>query len=245
MSPWFARAALTSSGREASILLRLSPAESPYSAAPLQQPSNGDRAGIDLARMVACWPHAFVITDSSGRIEYANGAFLDMVQLGSESMVIGENLGRWLNRPGANFKSLLATIGATRVIRSAPTVLHSELGFETDVELAVAAIGTSASQRIGVMLIDVSRRILQPPDDAKSKFAPLNGSTGRQTLRQVTRSAVAMIEREYIRSALAAADNNRTATAESLGLSRQGLYAKLTRYGLLEEVPIRREVEGG
>jgi DNA-binding NtrC family response regulator len=85
------------------------------------------------------------------------------------------------------------------------------------------------------MLTDVSRRIAPAGEKLDDIVALMSGSLGKRTLRQVTREAVAMIERQYLESALQAADDNRTAAAESLGLSRQSLYAKLSRYGLLED----------
>jgi DNA-binding NtrC family response regulator len=43
---------------------------------------------------------------------------------------------------------------------------------------------------------------------------------------------VTVIEHHYIETALDLTRGNRKAAAELLGLSRQGLYAKLARYGL-------------
>jgi DNA-binding NtrC family response regulator len=45
---------------------------------------------------------------------------------------------------------------------------------------------------------------------------------------------VAQTEREYLEQALRQNDNNRTRTAQALGLSRVGLYKKLRRLGLME-----------
>jgi DNA-binding NtrC family response regulator len=51
-------------------------------------------------------------------------------------------------------------------------------------------------------------------------------------LKQLVQAAVSVVERHYVEAALQITEGNRTAAAERLGLSRQSLYAKLSRYGL-------------
>ncbi len=50
---------------------------------------------------------------------------------------------------------------------------------------------------------------------------------------------VAQSEKEMLQEALRAHDNNRTATAKALGLSRVGLYKKLRRLGILQSHPAK------
>ena len=50
-----------------------------------------------------------------------------------------------------------------------------------------------------------------------------------------------VLECRYIEAALGLTSGNRTAAAELLGLSRQGLYAKLNKYGLDAEGENRAE----
>jgi transcriptional regulator PpsR len=61
---------------------------------------------------------------------------------------------------------------------------------------------------------------------------PALAPAGKTPLKMLVRAAVAVVERHYVESALAITEGNRTAAAERLGLSRQSLYAKLSRYGL-------------
>ena len=53
-----------------------------------------------------------------------------------------------------------------------------------------------------------------------------------------------LLEQYLIRKAIAAADGRKAAAARRLGLSRQGLYKKIKRYGMLDLVESRKEVEG-
>jgi len=53
-------------------------------------------------------------------------------------------------------------------------------------------------------------------------------------LKDLVRDSTDMIEKLCIEAALEITGDNRASAAEILGLSRQGLYAKLRRYGLGE-----------
>ena len=57
---------------------------------------------------------------------------------------------------------------------------------------------------------------------------------GRVPLKQLVRESTDMIERLCIEAALELTGDNRASAAEILGLSRQGLYAKLHRHGIAE-----------
>ena len=60
----------------------------------------------------------------------------------------------------------------------------------------------------------------------------LSDGLGRVPLKSLVSEAVSIVECHYIESALALTDGNRSAAAKMLGLSRQSLYMKLTRYGI-------------
>ena len=61
------------------------------------------------------------------------------------------------------------------------------------------------------------------------QFADL---VGRVPLKNLVRETTDLIERLCIEAALELTRDNRASAADMLGLSRQGLYAKLRRYGL-------------
>ena len=51
-------------------------------------------------------------------------------------------------------------------------------------------------------------------------------------LKDIVRDSTTLIERLCIEAALKLTDDNRASAAEILGLSRQGLYSKLKRFGI-------------
>ena len=63
----------------------------------------------------------------------------------------------------------------------------------------------------------------------------LTRQIGKTTLRKLVDDTIAVVEQRYIEAALDLTGGNRTAAAELLGLSRQSLYVKLSRYCLEED----------
>ena len=57
---------------------------------------------------------------------------------------------------------------------------------------------------------------------------------GRLPLKDIVRETTDLIEQLCIEAALELTGDNRASAAEMLGLSRQSLYIKLRRFGLIE-----------
>jgi transcriptional regulator PpsR len=177
-------------------------------------------------------PDAFAVIDRDGVIRRVNRAFLDLVQVGAEGAVLGERLGRWLSRPGADVTVLLANLHRHGSVRMFATGVQGELGGETDVE--ISAVGSPAARPayIALLIRDVGRG-LTSHDSAvslQSALAAVVEQTGKTSLRMLVRDTVGLVERHYIGAALQLAEGNRTAAADILGLSRQGFYKKLAQY---------------
>ena len=154
------------------------------------------------------------------------------MQVGAEGAVLGERLGRWLSRPGADLTVLLANLHRHGSVRMFATGVQGELGGETDVE--ISAVGSPAARPayIALLIRDVGRR-LTSHDSAvslQSALAAVVEQTGKTSLRMLVRDTVGLVERHYIGAALQIAEGNRTAAADILGLSRQGFYKKLAQY---------------
>ena len=179
-------------------------------------------------------PDGFVVINREGVIRRANQTFLDMVEVGAKSSVLGERLGRWLWRPGADLAVLLATVQRQGYVRLFSTGLRGELGSEIEVEISASGTGEDDGRHIALLLRDVTRR-LHPVADANrlmTALGPIAEQIGKTSLRKLVGDTVEIVERHYVRAALDLAGGNRTAAAGLLGLSRQSLYAKLNRYDI-------------
>ena len=224
--PWFVRASQMTSSPGPVFLLQLAPASG-------VQPAEPRDAALPLDELVDRLPDGFLVLDHQGIIRRANRAFLDLVQLGAEAPVVGERLGRWLSRPGANLTVLLANLHRHGAVRKFNTTIHGELGIDTEVEIAASGNADGRSKYFGVLIRDVSRAAAAPDEDAllSTALGAITDQIGKTPLLEMVRRTAATVERQVIEAALRRAEGNRTAAAELLGLSRQSLYAKLNRYG--------------
>ncbi len=186
-------------------------------------------------------PDGFVAIDTEGNVLRANRSFLDLAQLGSEASVLGERLDRWLAQPGMDLDVLLNTVAQHGEVRLLPATLTGSLGTEVDVEISGAGsqsgVGERGGRAIGLIIRDVGRRVLASGEAAalRAALGALANDVGRVPLPTMVRNTAALVERACIERALRLSNNNRTAAADALGLSRQSLYAKLERYGLIED----------
>jgi transcriptional regulator PpsR len=224
---WMMRATLVTSEPWPLFLLQLAPAGKALSIV-----DQGETPSIE--DLIEQTPDGFVVFNQDGIILRANQAFLDLVQVGSKNSAIGERLSRWLWRPGADAGVLLAHVNRHRQVRMFSTVVHSELGTETEVEISAAGESETDSHTIAAVFRDVSRRLHASAgnDTLRTSLASISEQVGKTPLRKLVRNTVSVVEQHYVKAALELAEGNRTAAAEILGLSRQSLYAKLNRYGL-------------
>jgi transcriptional regulator PpsR len=185
--------------------------------------------------VVAQQPDAFLISDIDGRVQFANPAFLDMVQLASEEQARGEPLERWLGRPGVDFNLLTAHLREHGSIRLFATTLRGTYGATVDVEISGVSVPDGDHPCLGFTMRDVGQRVATERLGAKARPRSMEQVTelvGRVPLKELVRESSDVIERLCIEAALELTDDNRASAAEILGLSRQSLYAKLRRYGL-------------
>ncbi|PWJ21711.1 transcriptional regulator PpsR [Jannaschia seohaensis] len=178
---------------------------------------------------------AIVLTDGEGRIQRANDSFLTMMEIDSLTELRGRTLSELLVRGGVDLKVLhdggQAMPLATRLV--------TRFGSHLPVEVTCAGpIGAGH----GYVFRESSRSAALDGEAAPSDG--LNGLgadasrvqmlVGSAPLRDIVASMTDVIEKQCIETAIELTDNNRVAAAEMLGLSRQSLYVKLRKYGLLQ-----------
>ena len=224
---WTLRATLVTSEQSPLFVLQLAPVGA---TAPVTKPNHAP----SLDALIEQTPDAFIVFSEGGIINLANQAFLDLVQVGSKNSVIGSPLSRWLWRPGADVAALVSHVNRNRLVRMFSTVVHGELGTETEVEISAVGDRETKPENIAAVVRDVSRRLKASAgsDSLRVALGSIGEQVGKTPLRKLVRNTVSVVEQHYVKAALELAEGNRTAAAEILGLSRQSLYAKLNRYGL-------------
>jgi transcriptional regulator PpsR len=196
------------------------------------------RARPEDARRLAvleAMPEPFVVTDPERRVVSANAAFVDLVQIASEAQTLGEPLDRWIGRQGVDLDVLYANLKTHGVVRRFSTLSRGEFGTSEDVEIAAASALDGAQTVYGFTIrrtgegAGLDRLGGRELPRTVEQFADL---VGRVPLKNLVRETTDLIERLCIEAALELTKDNRASAAEMLGLSRQGFYAKLRRYGL-------------
>lgn len=210
-----------------SALLRLSP----------EQPNQGAAriAGANALDVIEHLPEGFVVTDPGRRILAANAAFLDLAQLATEEQARGERLDRWLGREETEAQALFSTLGDHGSVRHFATILRGRYGSVEDVEVAAVSVAGGDQPCLGFTIRSTPRRAA--PNFSGVRELPrsveqMTELVGRVSMKNLVRETTDLIERLCIEAALRITRDNRASAAEMLGLSRQGLYAKLRRYGI-------------
>ncbi len=179
-------------------------------------------------------PEAFVVTDGDGVIRSVNSAFLDMAGLVNESAAIGQGLDQWLGRAGVDFGVLKSSMREGGVVRNFATVLRNAYGAVDGVEISAVGSLQGGSPLLGFIIRPSSRAsgdagVIPALPRSAEEFKQL---VGRVPLKELVRETSDIIEKLCIEAALELTGDNRASAAEMLGLSRQGLYAKLHRFGI-------------
>jgi len=191
-----------------------------------------------LVGMVGRMAEAVVVTDLDGRILWCNDAFLGMAEIALPEQIAGEALARFLTRPGVDVDIMLSNARSHGRIRAFASVLRGAFGSTTRVEISAADLPNENPPAVGFVIRDISR-----PSDSATGF---NGTShasvdnlielvGSVPLKELVRASTDEIEKMCIETALKMTGNNRASAAEMLGLSRQSLYVKLRRFGLIDQ----------
>ncbi|WP_291822419.1 transcriptional regulator PpsR [Bosea sp. (in: a-proteobacteria)] len=185
--------------------------------------------------MVEQTPDGCVIMSPDRIVLHANRAFLELAQLASRHQAIGEPLDRWLGRPGIDLPLIQGTLTDHGVIRNFPTIVRGAFGGVEAVELSAVTAWAGDSGSIGLIIRSKGAQAASPPQRGPAlprSVEQLAKLVGNVPLKDIVRETSDVIERLCIESALDLSRNNRAASAQMLGLSRQSFYAKLRRHGL-------------
>jgi transcriptional regulator PpsR len=158
-----------------------------------------------------------------------------MAHLSEEEHATGARLSQYLGRSTTDLNVLISTLKTNGTALHFASVLRDRFNAEEQVE--VSAVSTSKA-RPGFYAFSVrivTRRFAtEPPpgEELPRSVDHLTNLVGRMPLKDIVRDSTTLIERLCVEAALKLTDDNRASAAEILGLSRQGLYSKLKRFGI-------------
>lgn len=181
---------------------------------------------------------AIVFCDSKGVIASANDSFLNMADAAHMSDVKGRSLGDFLSRGQIDLNVLIENAQKTGNMRMYATQLVNDYGGKVGIEISATWLADRSSPAIALVMRDVSRAdsVRKPPaavdEGSQHNVMELVGSA---SLKEIVAETTDVVEKMCIETAVTLTRNNRVAAAEMLGLSRQSLYVKLRKYGLLSK----------
>lgn len=208
-------------------------------AKPAQVNEGDDRVLHDLDALYRKSPDAIVICDSAGGIVSANEAFLELCGAPGMADVFGHSMSEFLQRGQVDLSIMLENAKRAGFMRVYATRLTNKVGEGISVEISATRLEDRGQSTIGFVIRNAEHsnalrgvsQAANQPDAPNHNVIELVGSA---SLREILTETSDVIEKLCIETAVDLTRNNRAAAAEMLGVSRQSLYVKLRKYGLLK-----------
>lgn len=195
-------------------------------------------ANENLERLFAEGVDAMVFLDQEGTITLSNDAFLKLTDSTHLTNVRGRSLADFLARGSVDLRVIMENARRSRHLRLYATKILNEFNGQVPVEISATYLNDRPKPGYGLVIRDSSRaELLRRPgfggnDEAMRGVMELVGSS---TLKDIVAETTDVVEKMCIQTAVDLTRNNRLAAAEMLGLSRQSLYVKLRKFGLLNK----------
>ena len=201
-----------------------------------------DGTATSAASLFKATSDAVVFMDPKGAILSVNDAMLDLVGGAHLSDVVGKSLSDYLARGQIDLGVLLDNAERAGQMRSYATKMVNALGAKSAVEMSAVRLEDEGNVSVGLIVRDVNRmepvRAIPASQGAQTLADPSRSVmdlVGSASLKEIVAETTDVVEKMCIETAVQLTRNNRVAAAEMLGLSRQSLYVKLRKYGLLHK----------
>jgi transcriptional regulator PpsR len=193
---------------------------------------------MNLERLFNEGVDGIVFLDGDGIITAANESFLKLTDSGNIAQVRGRSFADFLARGSVDMRVLLDNAKRARQLRMYATRLLNEFNGQIAVEVSATYLNDRPDPAYGIVLRDASRvELLRRPgftggEDGMRSVMELVGSS---SLKDIVAETADVVEKMCIQTAVDLTRNNRAAAAEMLGLSRQSLYVKLRKFGMVNK----------
>lgn len=179
-----------------------------------------------------------VFLDGQGVVKAANEAFLNLTDSHSQSVVVDRSFSDFLSRGAVDLKVLLENVKRLGHLRHYRTRLNTDYMGEVSVEMSATLVQDKGKPLIAIVVRDsvVADSIVWSAAATDNEgLRNVMRLVGYSTLKDIVAETTEIIEKMCIEAALEMSGNNRAAAAELLSLSRQSLYVKLRKFGILNK----------
>ena len=181
---------------------------------------------------------AIAFVNAAGNILSANDSFCSLADVTHAGSVRGRSMAEFLSRGSVDLGVLLENAQRSGAMRLYATRMLTEHGGERPVEMSATLLKAGEQPVFALVLRDATRMdvIRTPaPQVTDVDMQSVIELIGNQSLRDIVAKTTDVVEKMCIETAVEMTSNNRVAAAEMLGLSRQSLYVKLRKYGLINK----------
>ena len=198
----------------------------------MEMPGTPTTLNATLARLVDSANDGVVVTDAFGRIQMANPAFLKLAQMRSESEVKGRPLMDWVSVTDEQFTRILAEVRGHGITQHINSKLLSSNAVISSVEFSCALLTEGVQECIGFTirpLAEVEKEVLPPLDALQLALSELCANVGNLPLAELIRQGAELLERNFVRLAMAQSNADPTAAANLLQVEQQHLRLPVDR----------------
>ena len=181
---------------------------------------------------------AFVFVSEAGQILSTNEAFLNVANVTHSQSIKNRSMSDFLARGSTDLNVMIENARRSGGMRLYATRVISEYGAERPVEISTTQLRAGGEPVFAMVMRDSHR--VEVPATHRNQITDVDMNSvieliGGQSLKDIVAKTTDVVEKMCIETAVEMTSNNRVAAAEMLGLSRQSLYVKLRKYGLVSK----------
>lgn len=184
-------------------------------------------------------PDAVIVTDASGRLLWANPAFLELCQAPDDSRLKGCDIADLLGDPQRQWAPLLTRVRARGIVGRALVHLGLPGGAPVSAEVSGALMAEGDQEHIGFTLrLLPSTALNRAADELALDMSALSSQLGQASLVELLAEASRRIEMHFIQAALGAAGGHLDIAASALRIDAPSLLARMGRLGVPVPNPV-------